>query len=253
VLRLEQIAFACAEPRALAAFWAAALGYEARAAGDSWTAVPGNGDGTPLLFRPAPRSPTIELPIHLDVNVPDREAEVERLLGIGARLVGTKREIVGDLDQTWTVLRDPEGNGFCVQGPDDRRPGPYIWNVTFACPAPRELGAFWSDALGWPEQVPPEDFLQMLWDAGLDHAEADAYYAALSPDGTTPRFLFQRREPSRPEHHPIRLDFTAGDVASEVARLTAAGATLDEAAVDDGRALLRDTEGNPFLVDASKS
>ena len=253
MLRLTYITFACADPRVLAEFWAAVLGYDAAPSGESWAATDPRDEGPELFFNRLAKSPTIELPIHLDVNVPDREAEVERLLGIGARLVGTKREIVGDLDQTWTVLRDPEGNGFCVQGPDDRRPGPYIWNVTFACPAPRELGAFWSDALGWPEQVPPEDFLQMLWDAGLDHAEADAYYAALSPDGTAPRFLFQRREPSRPEHHPIRLDFTAGDIASEVARLTAAGATLDEAAVDDGRALLRDPEGNPFLVDASKS
>jgi predicted enzyme related to lactoylglutathione lyase len=250
VLRLKQITFACGDPRGLAAFWAAVLGYEARGTNDSWRAAPANGGDPPLLFRRAPRSPTVELPIHLCVNAPDREAEVKRLLGIGARLVATKREIVGELDETWTVLRDPEGNGFCVQGPDQRRPGPYIWNVTFACPAPRELGPFWSEALGWPEQVPPESFLQMLWDAGLDPAERDAYYAALSPDGSPPRFLFQRREPSRPAHYPIQLDFTTDDVEAEVARLTAAGATVvDEPDADRRRGVLRDPDGNPFGVE----
>jgi predicted enzyme related to lactoylglutathione lyase len=251
VLRLKHITFAAADPRGLAAFWAAVLGYEARGTDSSWTAVPPSTDGPPLLFRHAPKSPTIELPIHLDVNAPDREATVRRLLGIGARLVATKREVIGELDETWTVLRDPEGNGFCVQGPDPRRPGPYIWNVTFSSAAPRQLGAFWSQALGWPEQVPPDDFLQMLWDAGLDPAEREAYYAALSPDGSPPRFLFQRRERSRPEHYPIQLAFTSDAAEEDIVRLTAAGATAAEtgAEADRGRTVLRDPEGNPFSVE----
>jgi predicted enzyme related to lactoylglutathione lyase len=252
VLLLEHIAFACADPRGLAAFWAAVLGYEARANGDGWRATPTAGDDPPLVFRRSPRSPTVELPIHLDVNAPHPEAEVERLLGSGARLVATKREIVGDLDQTWTVLRDPEGNGFCVQGPDTRRPGPFIWNITFACPAPRKLGPFWSSALGWPEQIPSVGFLQMLWDAGLGRAEEEAYYAALSPDGSARRLLFQRRERSRPERYPIHLEFTSGDVDAETARLMGLGATV-VADRDDGeprRAVLRDPEGNPFGVAA---
>jgi len=29
-------------------------------------------------------------------------------------------------------MRDPEGNGFCVQGPDPRKPHPYVGNVTFS-------------------------------------------------------------------------------------------------------------------------
>jgi hypothetical protein len=36
------------------------------------------GEGPDLFFKRMRKSPTIELPIHLDVNVPDREAEVNR-------------------------------------------------------------------------------------------------------------------------------------------------------------------------------
>ena len=151
MLRLNHISFACADPRAVAEFWAAVLGYETGPSGESWAAADPRGEGPELFFNRMEKSPTIELPIHVDVNVPDREAEVRRLLELGARLVGTKTEEIGESKETWTVLRDPEGNGFCVQGPDPRMPHPYIGNVTFSSAAPRQLGAFWSQALGWPE------------------------------------------------------------------------------------------------------
>ena len=243
--------FASHDPEALARFWSGVVDYEAEPRGAGWSAVDPGGDGPELFFDRRPRSPTIELPIHLDVNVPDREAEVQRLLAGGARLVATKTEVVGELEETWTHLRDPEGNGFCVQRPAHApsRP-PYIGNVTFSSAAPRRLGAFWSDALGWPEQIPPADFLQMLWDAGLDPAEEEAHYAARHPEGRPPRFLFQRREKSRPEHYPIHPDFKSDDHQADVERLTAAGATLVETKSDDEGTwtLLRDPEDNPFCV-----
>jgi predicted enzyme related to lactoylglutathione lyase len=128
---------------------------------------------------------------------------------------------------------------------------PYVGNVTFSSAAPRRLGAFWSEALGWPEQDVPEDFLQMLWDAGLDRAEYEAYYAALNPDGTRPRFLFQRREKSRPEHHPIHLDFWADDPEGEVERLGGLGAAVEQTKTAGDRTwtIMRDPEGNPFCVE----
>jgi predicted enzyme related to lactoylglutathione lyase len=248
VLRLNHVTFAAEDPLSHAAFWGELLNYETERSGEDCLA---RGDGPDLLFKRMPKSPTIELPIHLDVNVPDREAEVQRALGLGARLVATKTSEVGELKETYTVMRDPEGIGFCVQGPDPRRPHPYIGNVTFSSAAPRRLGAFWSEALGWPEQIPPDDFLQMLWDAGLDRAEYEAYYATMDPDGTRPRFLFQRREKSRPESYPVHLDFSADDRESEVARLTRAGATVTETKTAAGRVwtILRDPEGNPFCVE----
>lgn len=248
MLRLNHITFACEDSRALAGFWANVLGYETEPRDVDCFA---RGDAGPeLFFKHMPKSPTIELPIHLDVNVPDREAEVQRLLGIGARLVETKTHEIGDLKETWTVMRDPEGNGFCVQAPPDTAQ-PYVGNITFSSALPRMLGAFWSDALGWPEQDVPEDFLQMLWDAGLDRAEYDAYYAMRNPDGTRPRFLFQRREKSRPEHFPIHLDFTTEDREAEIERLVKIGAAVEQTKTAGERTwtIMRDPEGNPFCVE----
>jgi hypothetical protein len=50
--------------------------------------------------------------VHLDVHVPDdrKPAEVERLIGLGAHLVETRQ----DRGPLTYVLRDPEGNEFCV-------------------------------------------------------------------------------------------------------------------------------------------
>jgi catechol 2,3-dioxygenase-like lactoylglutathione lyase family enzyme len=252
VLRLKHITFACANPRAVAQFWATMLGYDSGPSGESWAASDPRGEGPELFFNRMPKSPTIELPIHLDVNVPDREAEVRRLLCLGARLVETKTTEAGELKETWTVMRDPEGNGFCVQGPDPRKPYPYVGNVTFSCAEPRQvLGPWWSTALGWPEQEIGDDFLQMLRDAGVDvDREFYAYYAIVNPDGTRPRFLFQRREKSRPDSYPIHLDFVADDQEAEVERLTARGATVVQTKARGSRTctVLRDPDGNPFCV-----
>lgn len=48
--------------------------------------------------------------IHIDLAADDRSAEVERLRGLGAEFVAD-HEVPGI---TWTVLRDPDGNEFCV-------------------------------------------------------------------------------------------------------------------------------------------
>jgi predicted enzyme related to lactoylglutathione lyase len=250
---LSYITFACDDPRRLAGFWARVLGYEAQERGESWAAVDARGGGPELFFNRLPKSPTIELPVHLDVNAPDREAEVGRLVGLGAKIVATKTHEAGELKEMWTVMRDPEGNGFCVQGPDPRRPHPYIGNVTFACAEPRRVvGPFWAKALGWPEQEIPSDFLDMLRAASVDvDRELDAYYAIRESEGSAPRLLFQRREKSRPASHPIHLDLAADDRQREVERLVSAGASLVETKTrgDHTWTVLRDPEGTPFCVE----
>ena len=249
MLRLGGITFACEDTRAVAEFWAAVLGYEVLSSDADCFA---RGEGPELFFKRMRKSPTIELPIHLDVNVPDREAEVNRIIGLGAKLVETKTSEAGDLRETFTVLRDTEGNGFCVQGPDPRRPHPYIGNVTFSCAEPRRvLGPFWSKVLDSPEQAIEESFLQMLRDAHVDvDREFYAYYA-IDRDGGRPRFLFQRREKSRPDSYPIHLDLLADDREAEIDRLISAGATVVETrqAGDRTWTVLRDPEGNPFCVE----
>jgi Glyoxalase-like domain len=128
--RINNITFACKNPIPLSEFWAAAADYvpvevlaelEEQARGlieegkldpTGWAMlVPRKGEGPRLLFQRAPKTPTESIPIHLDLHSDDRDVEVERLGGLGATVVETKSNEFGE---TWTVMRDPEGNGFCV-------------------------------------------------------------------------------------------------------------------------------------------
>ncbi|WP_285504253.1 VOC family protein [Actinokineospora sp. NBRC 105648] len=109
----------CADPRTLAEFWTAALGY----------AVVTDFEGE-FLFLAPPDKPQGAAPYiglqrvaeprqgknraHLDFNTEDRPAEVARLVELGASVLG--EHVVPGL--TWTVLADPEGNEFCVGSPN---------------------------------------------------------------------------------------------------------------------------------------
>jgi predicted enzyme related to lactoylglutathione lyase len=248
VLRLNHITFACEDPQRVAEFWTQLLdGYSAESTGQTYF---GRGDGPELFFNRMKKSPTIEAPIHLDVNVPDREAELQRLLGLGAKLVETKSHTIGELSETWTVMRDPEGNGFCIQSPPNVQQR-YIGNVTFSCAEPIPLGRFWSRALGWPEEPIDPSFVQQLLDAGMDERERESYYVTRETPTSRPRFLFQRREKSRPDSYPIHLDFRAEDREREVERLQGDGASVVETKTDSERTwtVMRDPEGNPFCVE----
>ena len=250
MLRLDAITFACEDPARVAEFWGQLLDYETAGAGESWLATDPRGEGTGLRFSRMPKSPTIELPIHLDVNVPDHEAELARVLELGGRLVTTKTHRMGDFETTWTVMRDPEGNGFCIESLPNAPPQRHIGNVTFSCAEPRELGRFWANALGWPDEELDEDFLQRFRDAGVDERQVMSFYLVRQPNGGRPRFLFQEREKSRPESYPIHLDFESDDREAEIERLTAAGASVVETKVGTTLTftVMRDPEGNPFCV-----
>jgi hypothetical protein len=101
----------CADPAGLARFWAAALDYKLEPGDDPAEAAitPKDGKGVQLLFLEVPEGKTIKNRLHLDLRPEDQAAEVERLIGLGAMKVD-----IGQGEQTWVVLADPEGNEFCV-------------------------------------------------------------------------------------------------------------------------------------------
>jgi hypothetical protein len=113
------LTFDCADPRKLADFWCAALGYELEDADDdgAWIRDPA-GTGWTLLFLIVPEGKVVKNRLHLDLVPPESMAEeVERLGKLGAM---TYRFVEED-DSFWTVMLDPEGNEFCVlRGPIDR-------------------------------------------------------------------------------------------------------------------------------------
>jgi predicted enzyme related to lactoylglutathione lyase len=249
VLRLQHVTFSCADPARVAEFWAALLGYERAPAGTSWLGTDPRDENVRLLFNELEKSETIEAPIHLDINAPDREAELQRVLELGGSLVETKSYKIGELSDTFTIMRDPEGNGFCLESaPSSERT--HIWNVTFASAEPRELGRFWAFALGWPDEDIDESVVQKFRDAGVGEPELSGFHLTRAPEGGAPRFYFHRREKSRPESHPIHLDFATADREAEIERLVQAGASVVETKQGTNLTftVMRDPEGNPFCV-----
>lgn len=111
-LEWEQTNIDARDPSVLGRWWRDVLGwvvvnddpgeFEIRPAEDRF---PG------LLFVPVPEPKTSKNRLHLDFRPDDRDAEVERLLALGAT-----RTDVGQGEQPWIVLADPEGNEFCVLG-----------------------------------------------------------------------------------------------------------------------------------------
>jgi predicted enzyme related to lactoylglutathione lyase len=114
--RIQFITFSCTKPERLADFWAAALDGERRGLPDTLdSAVVERPDNGPdLLFNDHPSGDKQDIPIHLDISADDREETVERLRDLGATVRETKTETYETHTSTWTILEDPEGNGFCV-------------------------------------------------------------------------------------------------------------------------------------------
>jgi hypothetical protein len=111
-LKIATVTIDCADPAPIARWWAVALGwrvtYEDK---EEWVIEPPEGDeyAAPLLFCKAPDEKTLKNRLHLDLRPEDRDAEVARLEGLGARQID-----IGQGEPTWVVMQDPFGNEFCI-------------------------------------------------------------------------------------------------------------------------------------------
>ncbi len=101
------------EPRRVADFWAAALGWQIIDEDDDGVSIAPSTGAWPTIdvFR-VPESKSVKNRLHLDLraNGTSTDDEVNRLLQLGARMA----DVGQSPDSTWTVLADPEGNEFCV-------------------------------------------------------------------------------------------------------------------------------------------
>jgi hypothetical protein len=126
VARLHDVVFDSRHPAPLARFWAAALdGYAVAPYDDaeierlrgmgiddieddpSVMVEAAAGAGPRLCFQRIDEPKVVKNRVHLDLRADDLEREVERLVGLGARVSARPRA-------DWVVLVDPEGNEFCV-------------------------------------------------------------------------------------------------------------------------------------------
>jgi Glyoxalase-like domain len=94
---------------------AAALGWQVVDRGSYGVSIGADGVPFEIDFRFVPDGPKpAKNRLHLDIKPINRDqaAELDRLLGLGARRVD-----VGQGARNWFVLADPEGNEFCLCRP----------------------------------------------------------------------------------------------------------------------------------------
>lgn len=98
------------------AFWTAALGYRQRES--TWDPEfmmlehPA-GEGLPVSLQRAEAPPVEPVRVHLDLYTDEQDRHVERLLELGALRVD---DWPYPPDADFVVLRDPDGNEFCIIG-----------------------------------------------------------------------------------------------------------------------------------------
>ena len=112
--RLFAVTFDCADAAALGGFWAKALGQELDPGAGKQFASIGLHDSARTdprwCFAQVPEGKSAKNRMHADLITADLQAEVERLVGLGA----TWKADVEMGSTHWTTLVDPEGNEFDV-------------------------------------------------------------------------------------------------------------------------------------------
>lgn len=135
-IRFQEVVVDCADPAALARFWAAILGVRWAALDEGWAVV----DADPLLlaFQKVPEPKTSpKNRLHLDVRVRDARHAVARAERLGATRTGQQ-----ELDphgEGYVVLRDPEANELCFVVDEQESWSGTIARVLASAPAPRHV------------------------------------------------------------------------------------------------------------------
>jgi predicted enzyme related to lactoylglutathione lyase len=112
---LEAIVIDCADPVALAGFWAAVFGTEivSREPEPPFYVDLAPVDGVPMIvFQQAEETKTVKNRLHFDVKVADIDAATERIEALGGRRIDA--EIGAEVGYAFRAVADPEGNEFCV-------------------------------------------------------------------------------------------------------------------------------------------
>jgi hypothetical protein len=108
----------CADPVALADFWAEAIGFTVRTGdGNPYVTLSGSELRRPLnhlTLQRVPEAKTVKNRTHIDLFAGDVAAEVERLVALGATITARLPEDAEGADLLFAELADPEGHEFCV-------------------------------------------------------------------------------------------------------------------------------------------
>lgn len=116
---VRHITFDSLEPYRTAEFWSQVTGFpihpDDAPTDDEILLDPGQPGVPGLLFIRVPDAKSVKNRVHLDIQPPTgtRDETVERLVGLGAKVVDDRRDADGVMG--WVVLADPEGNELCIE------------------------------------------------------------------------------------------------------------------------------------------
>ncbi|WP_405098557.1 VOC family protein [Micromonospora sp. NBC_01412] len=229
IARFKDLCMDANDALRLAGFWAGVLDGEVVDTGDGDARIdPRGGPGAESIWVnrvPEPRAAKTRVRLDLRLAGP----EPTELLAAGARLV---RE--PDVEVSWWVLADPEGNQFCAFAPrEGSRPGTFELVVDSADPVTQ--ATWWAGIVGGRAETTEEGTASVVGAAGFPW---DRWVFDPVPE---------RKRVKNRVHWDV--DLTGPDAT----RLIAAGATLlREPDADIGWWVLADPEGNEFCAFAPR-
>ena len=210
-------------PDPLARFWGELLG------GERENLVLSSAGEAPMRLAfvqsDVPKGGLNQMHFHLTSNAAAQDETVARALELGATHLDA-----GQLpDEDHVVLADPDGNEFCVIEAGNNWLAGTGFFGELAADGTREVGVFWSEALGWP----------------LVHDEDGE--TAISPPAGGFKIAWGG-EPLNERQPPNRMYFVlaADDLEAEIGRLETLGATRVERRGDEVE--MADPDGNAFVV-----
>lgn len=229
--RLEAVTFDVMDAAAVAGFWAELLHRDLRAETGGML-VPGSPTQVGLRFLTSGSIQAGPRRLHLHLTSTDREDQ-ERTVASALRLGGRHLDVGQGPEDRFVVLADPGGNELCVIEPGNA----YLAGTgrlgEVTCEGTRDVGRFWSRALGWP----------LVWDR-------DGETAVQSPLGGTKVSWGGPPVAPRQGRNRQRFDLVTDDLGHEADRLVSLGATR-LADLADG-VELADPDGNEFGLRARR-
>ena len=111
-VRIGSVVIDCNDFERMWAFWRDVLGFEPREEPEpGWGVLRDpSGSGRQVSLQQVPEPRVGKNRLHLDLYTDGQQAEVDRILALGAR----RFDRVSEPDEDFVVLEDPDGNLFCV-------------------------------------------------------------------------------------------------------------------------------------------
>lgn len=231
-LRLLAVTLDAHEPARVAQFWAGLLGREVFDDAES-ALLPGDDTQLGLEFVPSPAEKLAANRMHFHLTsdtADDQQQVVAKALRLGARHIDVGQRP----EEGHVVLADPEGNELCVIGPGSSFLAGCGFLAEVACDGGREVGVFWSEALGWP----------LVWDQDQETAVQSPHGGTKVAWGGPPVAPRLQRDRQR-----FSLALAGGAAEAEVDRLVGLGATRLQSC-GDGDIALADPGGSEFSLRA---